>query len=185
MTREGKWWVHSEGRIALKARCTHFAFPDFFKANLSVGLGSTVYRDQLWHSTSLTERNPLLAFTRAHPSHFPDSSQISSLPWEVGQPSSAVAYIPDQRGLGHLSLRSPLRLHPTSIWLFIWHGLVPIALGMEMVRVAVAEEINPSLCLNVSQIKNPVWFPPPQPVCTPLWVTFEWLDLFTSSGWKR
>lgn len=73
--------MHSEEgriRIALKARCSHFAFPDFFKANLSVGLGSTVYGDQLCRSNSLTERNLLLAFPRSHHSHFPDSSQLTA-----------------------------------------------------------------------------------------------------------
>lgn len=145
--------MHSEEgriRIALKARCSHFAFPDFFKANLSVGLGSTVYGDQLCHSDSLTERNPLLALPAPITHTF--LTVHSSLPREMGQPSSTVAYTPDQRGPRHLSTLWV----PTSIWFFTQHGLVPMALGTEMVRVAVAEEINPSLHLNVSQIGNRV-----------------------------
>lgn len=62
-------------------------------------------------------------------------------------------------GLGLLGLPS-LFWAPTGSQLFSWHSSVPIALGEEAVRVATAEEIKPSLCLNVSQIRNPFWFYP-------------------------
>lgn len=85
----------------------------------------------------------------------------------MGHLSSAVAYGSSQqhhskcsraeRGLGLLSLPGSLRA-PTGSQLFSWHSSVPIALGAVAVRVASTKEINPSLCLNVSQIRNPFWF---------------------------
>lgn len=103
LTREWKRWLHSEKENLLKARRSHFAFLDFFKANLFMKQDNIVYRDPLYRSSSLAERNPLFAYPHSHHSRFPDSLQISSLPQEMGQHSSTASHALDQGGLECLS----------------------------------------------------------------------------------
>lgn len=104
LTREWKQWLHSEKENLLKARCSHFAFLDFFKANLLMRQESIVYRGPLCCSSSCkAERNSLLAFPHSHHSCFPDGLHISSLPQEMGQHSSTAAHALDQGGLRCLS----------------------------------------------------------------------------------
>lgn len=43
---------------------------------------------------------------------------------------------------------------------FLLTQLSPHCIGAAAVRVAIAKERNPSLCLNISQIRNPFWFCP-------------------------
>jgi len=76
---------------------------------------------------------------------------VSSVaPPHVGHLSSTVANAAGQGEDSGFSARSGTSGQPA----FPWQSSVPITLGAGAVRVAVAEEINSSLCLNVSQTGN-------------------------------